>query len=192
MRTIYFATTNQLKADIAAGVLKEYGVKLLQTPIDVPEIQSLDGKKISEFAAAFAAEKLGKPVVKSDVTYSIAALNGFPGPFVKFINMWLSPDDLLKMMAGKKDRTVTIIEYITYVTPEGKIVSFAADSKGTITENVSRPNVGTTLDKILIRNGCGVPQNIMSKKQLGAFFRKNCEAWHKLGQFLKRSESKAR
>ncbi len=52
--------------------------------IDTPEIQSFSLEEIVKVKAEFAQKACGGPVVVEDVALHIAALGGFPGPFVKF------------------------------------------------------------------------------------------------------------
>ena len=108
--TITFITTNDGKYKIAQEVLGKYGVDVLQKELYLPEIQSDKVEDVASYAAKYAAQKLKESVFVTDVGYYIEALNGFPGPFVKHINQWLSGEDFIKLMEGKSNRKVKIME----------------------------------------------------------------------------------
>jgi len=53
--------------------------------IDLPEIQSLDLEEVLRAKAAEAWRRLGRPLVVEEAGLGLAALNGFPGPLVKWM-----------------------------------------------------------------------------------------------------------
>ena len=97
---IYLVTTNQKKLLTASSALSKYGVELemLKVDYEVPELQSFSVEEIAKFSAQYVAEKENKPVLVTDVGYFIESLNGFPGPFIKQMNHYLSSEDLLRLM----------------------------------------------------------------------------------------------
>lgn len=183
---IIFATGNKLKFEIASNILKEYGVELVQQKIETPEIQAETGKAIAEFSANFASQQLKVSVVKTDVSYHILALNGFPGPFVKFVNKWLSAQDILNLMNGKKDRRIEIVEFLTFATSEGETTTFETKSDCVLAEKITDDSKGTTFDKLIIREGYDVPQNLLSQEQLDKMFYEQVKVWHDLGKYIKK------
>lgn len=86
MKTIYFATGNPDKIKIAETVCEPINIKVQAVDLDIDEIQGEDPEMIVRDKAKKAYEKLGMPVVVSDDTWSIKALNGFPGAYMKSIN----------------------------------------------------------------------------------------------------------
>ncbi len=86
-------------------------------------------EEVSAYLALYAAKRLNNSVIKSDVGYFIPALNGFPGPFVKYINGMLSSEEILKLMENKVDRTIILKECLTFVTPTGEIKQFINEEK---------------------------------------------------------------
>ena len=97
MKTIVFVTGNPYKFEVAQKSFENSDINIVQQEIETPEIQSTDVKEIASYSAKWAAEKLGKPVVLTDAGYYIKTLNGFPGPFIKYINKWLTAEDVLKL-----------------------------------------------------------------------------------------------
>lgn len=53
--------------------------------LDLPEIQSLDLLTVLRAKAEEAWRRLGRPLVVEEAGLSLAALNGFPGPLVKWM-----------------------------------------------------------------------------------------------------------
>lgn len=108
MKPIFFITGNAYKFQIAQEALASAGIELIQKELETPEIQSTIVEEIASFSAKWVCDLLKEPVIVSDAGYYIEALNGFPGPFIKYINEWLSADDILRLMAGKEDRAVIV------------------------------------------------------------------------------------
>lgn len=81
MKHPVFITGNQEKADYLSHVL---GIKLEHKKLSLDEIQSADSSVIAEHKARQAYGILKKPILIEDSYLSFNALNGLPGPFVKF------------------------------------------------------------------------------------------------------------
>lgn len=127
-----FATTNAEKLHIAQMQCQKHGLTLQQISMpDIHEIQGEDPRVIIEHKARAAYELLQKPVVVSDDSWHIPALNGFPGPYMKSINYWFTNDDFLRLMQGITDRHVYIQQYLAYADQTTCVV-FNADIPGTI------------------------------------------------------------
>lgn len=100
---ILFVTGNQSKADYLAKLL---AIPLDHHKIDLDEIQStsLDEVVRHKVKQAYAAAK--RPVLVEDVGLGFAALNGLPGPFVKFfVDQPEGLERMCRMLDGFDDRT---------------------------------------------------------------------------------------
>jgi inosine triphosphate pyrophosphatase len=98
-----FITGNQDKADYLAKTL---GIKLDHQKIDLDEIQSADPFAIVEHKVRQAYEITHKPVLVEDVSLVFSALNGLPGPFVKFfVDAENGLENLCRILDGFEDRT---------------------------------------------------------------------------------------
>ena len=53
--------------------------------VDLPEIQSLDLAEVLAAKAAEALRRLGRPVIVEETGLELAAMNGFPGPLIKWM-----------------------------------------------------------------------------------------------------------
>src|SRR3989344_8620350 len=97
-KDLYFITGNKNKFEFAEKFFKKSEANnyfnLIQLAVSTPEIQSDSVEQIALYSAQWAYDQLKKPVIKSDAGLYIEALRGFPGPFMKYINDWLSQGDL--------------------------------------------------------------------------------------------------
>jgi inosine triphosphate pyrophosphatase len=111
MQTVTLVTGNKHK-------IEEYK-RLLPTDfafeaqeIDLDEIQSFDSEKIIADKARRAYDIIGKPVLVEDVSAGLDALQGLPGPFIKFFEQQLGKDALYQL--AKEDTRATAICTIGY------------------------------------------------------------------------------
>lgn len=82
-------------ADKAAYLAQHLGVDLEHQKVDLDEIQSTSLEEIVEHKVRQAYDVVGKPVLVEDVALGFDALNGLPGPFIKFFVD--TPDGLEKL-----------------------------------------------------------------------------------------------
>ena len=99
---------------IAQTVCDKFNIKIKQASIDIDEIQGENPVIIVKDKAYRAYKVLSKPVVVSDDSWDIPALNGFPGPYMKSINHWFKPDDFLRLMNGIEDRSIILHQLLAY------------------------------------------------------------------------------
>ncbi len=64
--------------------------------VDLPEIQSLSYEEIVREKAAEAWRRLGVPLVVEEAGLGLAALNGFPGPLVKWMLEAAGPERIAR------------------------------------------------------------------------------------------------
>lgn len=193
-KEIIFATSNKYKFQVAQKSLKGSVFKLIQKKIKTPEIQSESVEEIAAFSARWAADILKKPVVVSDGGCYIKALNGFPGPFIKYINKWLSANDLLNLMKDKKNRIVFWRDCLAYCEPGKKPKTFVYDfESGMIAKKPGaknyRKNYGW-IDTLFIPRGYSKTLSEWSNKEFIEFWSSshNYDSWLKLAEYLKKRE----
>jgi non-canonical purine NTP pyrophosphatase (RdgB/HAM1 family) len=103
MQRPIFITGNQSKADYLARLLE---MKLEHQKIELDEIQSVSLEEVVTHKVKQAYELVGKPVLVEDVGLSFNALNGLPGPFIKFfVDAPTGLENLCRMMDGFDDRS---------------------------------------------------------------------------------------
>lgn len=135
MNELIFCTGNNEKFLNASYVGKKHGVTILQEKLEIDEIQSEDAELILMDKLQKAYALMQKPVVVSDDSWEIPALNGFPGPYMKSINHWLAPEDYLRLTFPLEDRSIYLIQRLGY-TDGTTTKTFAARVAGTISKEI--------------------------------------------------------
>jgi len=186
MKSLVFITGNPHKFEVAKNSLGSMGYEAIWERLDVPEIQSMDVVEVALYSAKWAAEQLGRPVTLMDAGYYIEALNGFPGPFIKFINKWLSSEDLLKLMTGKTNRNVVMKFCLAYCEPGKSPVHFLSEVHGTIAQKAFKSDkVGVTpIDEILIPEGFDKTDSQIPREEMIEFWSKTESYWKGLAEHL--------
>jgi len=131
METLHYITGNQSKFNNAQAFFTPRGITLVQKKLDIYEIQELDTIAIAKSKARQAWEQLKKPLFINDACWIIPALNGFPGPYMKYINTWFTPQDFINLMKDKTNRTIILRDTIIYIDERGSEI-FTNDHIGTV------------------------------------------------------------
>lgn len=151
MQSIIFSTGNSEKFDIARKACKSAGIDLLQSVLDIPEIQGEDPELIIRDKAQKAFDLLSKPVVVSDDSWNIPGLNGFPGAYMKSIDHWFTTEDFLNLTRPLKDRRIILIQMLAYQDGTQQHV-FRKEYVGTIVTE-ARGNYGKPVQKVISMPG---------------------------------------
>lgn len=114
MGTIIFATGNTEKFDIAKAVCEPLGMPLEQRALHIDEIQGEESEAIIRDKAHKAFAIAGRPVIVSDDSWNIPGLRGFPGPYMKSIDHWFTPDDFLHLTRPLADRRIILVQLLAY------------------------------------------------------------------------------
>ncbi len=113
---LLYVTSNQNKIVTANKLLKPFGISVEGIKVDgIIEPQTDDILKISTLKAQQAFKKVQKPLIVSDGSWIIPGLNGFPGPYMAFVNKWFTSQDFLNLMKDKKNREIVLRECVTYI-----------------------------------------------------------------------------
>lgn len=182
MKSVTMVTGNLGKWKVASDIFEKYNVELFHEKMDTPEIQSYDVEEVSKYSAIYAASKLNRSVIKSDVGYYIKSLNGFPGPFLRYINTYLTSEEILKLMEDKKDRTILLKECLTFATPNGSIKQFVNEEEATIAKEAL--GEGTTFDRIVIFKGDKLPKSMNSEEDNYKHFEETLVIYRKMAKYL--------
>lgn len=182
-KTINYLTSNTFKFTIAKNYFDSRNdYELIQHTFDTPEIQAASSKEVARQAAVFAARKIGEPCIKLDVGFSISALNGFPGPFVKQVNEWLSEEDLLAMLENKDDRTAYFTDATAIGFPDGSSKVFVKNYKGKIAHAGEYKTSNWPANSLFIPEGYSVPLGLMSDVEQEKYWGDG--AWTEVIKFL--------
>ncbi|MEO7364110.1 MAG: non-canonical purine NTP pyrophosphatase [Candidatus Saccharimonadales bacterium] len=131
MKAFTFVTSNQLKLAAAEAACKPYSISFDHSSVDFIEIQQYDGEVIARDKAEQAYKLIGQPVVITDDSWLIPGLGGFPGPYMRQINHWLTTDNLLDLTRKLTDRTIILRQVIVYQDSGGQQV-FSSDIPGVL------------------------------------------------------------
>lgn len=101
MNRIYFATTNKSKFNSVSKLLSQYKIAAIHFPLELPEPQSDDLRKIAGEKILYAYEKIKKPCIALDSGFYIHSLNGFPKTFAKFVIETLGVNGIIKLVEEK-------------------------------------------------------------------------------------------
>jgi XTP/dITP diphosphohydrolase len=179
---IIYVTGNQKKFEVAKIGLKGVGIKLVQQSLSVPEIQGSTVEEVSQFKATFARDTLNIPVVVTDGGFSFRALNGFPGPYMKYINQWLTAEDIIRLMEGKSDRFVEAIECLTYCEPGNEPVSFISKLSGMIAIKPGKKG-WTSFNEVFIPEGYDKVSSEIPDEEMYKFWGKGLN-WDKFKDYI--------
>lgn len=151
MKEVTFITGNQHKADYFAKLL---GMPLKHHKLDLVEIQSTSTEEVVEHKVREAYKQLGTPVLVEDVYLGFTALNGLPGPFVKFfVEQPDGMEKLCRMLDGFDDRSA--IGGCVFGYYDGSQLELLAGSlRGTIADQ-PRGGGGFGWDQIFCPDGYG-------------------------------------
>jgi XTP/dITP diphosphohydrolase len=149
---------------------------LEQKRLAVPEIQSNSVQEIAEYSAQWASRQLDQSFIVQDAGFYIDALNGFPGPFIKYMNQWFNTDDLLRLMDGRAYRRITVQDCLVYVASGQPPVSFIGTHQGTLATSPG-PSTGTPIERLFIPQGYETPISEFSAEAQVSYW-SNGRIWH--------------
>ncbi|MBR3264029.1 non-canonical purine NTP pyrophosphatase [Candidatus Saccharibacteria bacterium] len=152
---ITYLTTNKFKLREAELILRDkYGIDIeaMNPDFEIYEIQAKTCAEVAGFSARYAADKLGKPCLKSDTGMYVEALGGLPGPYNAYFDKQIGTEKFLKMLADETNRKASIEHCFAYCEPGGEPVIFTGGSTGTISHEL-RGNDGRWHDFFYIPDG---------------------------------------
>jgi non-canonical purine NTP pyrophosphatase (RdgB/HAM1 family) len=98
------------------------GRELEAAELDLPEIQSLDLLEVLRAKAEEAWRRLGRPLVVEEAGLALAALNGFPGPLVKWMLAAVGPEGISRTAHALGDARATACCGLLYKDGEHEIL----------------------------------------------------------------------
>jgi XTP/dITP diphosphohydrolase len=155
MNKLIYLTTNPHKTEEARLIFKEkYGfdIEIVKPDFEILEIQAKTCAEVASFSAKYAAEKLGRAVLKSDSGLYIDALGGLPGPYNAYFDKQIGIDKFLELFKSETNRKARIENCFAYCSPNCEPVVFAGGGSGVIAFE-ARGNMGRWHDKFFIPDG---------------------------------------
>ncbi len=108
---IRFVTGNAHKVTQIADVLDQ---PIIQTEIDLPEIQAIDARAVIEQKARAAYQIVEEPVLVEDTSLSFVAWNGLPGALIKWFLTTVGNQGMCQMLAVSDDKRAVAEAYLGY------------------------------------------------------------------------------
>lgn len=149
---IYLVTGNPKKVEVAQHALSAFNIEVDQIEMDTPEIQSASTEEVAKYSVKYAAEKTQRPVIKGDFGMVIESLNGFPGPFVKFINKWIPVSQFIKLYSNALNDKAYFVDSLGFCRPGEEAVCFTTNTYGKVIPSPKGDN-GNMVDSIFIPEG---------------------------------------
>lgn len=138
--------------EVAKFALAKHEIDVEQLEMETPEIQSPDTEEVAKYSVKYAADKAGIAVIKGDFGMVIEILNGFPGPFVKFINKWLNTKQFSSLYKEDPNPQAYFIDSLGYCEPGKEPVCFSTKTFGSLI-NKPRGDNGNMVDSFFIPKG---------------------------------------
>jgi XTP/dITP diphosphohydrolase len=110
----YFVTSNASKFQEAYKILAEYKIATAKLRINAIEIQDDCLENIAKYSVKDAVKKCGLPVFVEDAGLFIEALNGFPGPYSKYVYNTLDLNGILKLMKNVINRRAYFLSVVSF------------------------------------------------------------------------------
>lgn len=148
MKIVKYITGNERKLENAKAFLEQYNILPEMQKVDMAEVQADNAADVALRKARDAYDIVQGPLFINDASWHIPALNGFPGPYMRYIVQWFTIEDLLALMKNKQDRTIILRDTIVYKDGDTEKV-FTNDVKGTILETPYAGGDGPFVTKIV-------------------------------------------
>ncbi|NOX71525.1 MAG: RdgB/HAM1 family non-canonical purine NTP pyrophosphatase [Candidatus Micrarchaeota archaeon] len=127
MRNLYFVTGNKNKLVEARKVIP--GIESVN--LDLPEIQDIDPRKVIEAKLRKAVESVDGDIFIEDVSFELECLNGFPGPFIKWMLGTAGRDKIVEI-CQKLGNDNAVARATIGLAKDGKLYFFEGLVKGKI------------------------------------------------------------
>jgi len=139
-KVVYFVTSNVHKFQEARQILSEYRLATAKLKVEAVEIQDDSLENIAKFSALDAVKNCGLPVFVEDAGLFVEALNGFPGPYSKYVYNTVGLKGILKLMKNEANRSAYFMSVVAFATPEEQPTCFVGKVEG----NISLQEQGTS------------------------------------------------
>lgn len=144
---ITFITGNPGKLAELKSLLPS-SLEIAHHDLDLVEIQSFDSHEIVRHKLREAYAQLHSPVMVEDVSAGLASMNGFPGPFIKYLFERMGDHALYEV--GAEDDLVTVVCTMGYYDGETEII-VDGEQRGKVVE--PRGESGFGFDSTIIPEG---------------------------------------
>ncbi len=153
-RKLLFITGNKNKLREAKKILSDFDIIAKDVPL--PEIQEVNSELIVEDKVRRALTVTRQELFVEDTSLCFDALNGLPGPLVKWFERKIGNRGLVDILSAYYDKTVYAKCLVGYGIPgvgkqRDRIMIFEGKVKGRIVEPIGESNFG--FDPIFLPDG---------------------------------------
>ncbi len=99
------------------------GIELEAVELELPEIQSLDLEEVLHAKGEEAYWRLRRPLIVEETGLELAALNGFPGPLVKWMLTAVGPEGITRVAHALGDTRATARCQLLLVDAETSLIA---------------------------------------------------------------------
>jgi ribokinase/non-canonical purine NTP pyrophosphatase (RdgB/HAM1 family) len=132
-----FVTGNKNKLEEVKQILASAGAlpfEMTNRKIDLPELQG-DPSEIAAEKCRLAAQEVNGPCLTEDTSLCFNALNGMPGPYIKWFLEKCGHDGLNKMLVGFDDKSAYAQTVVAFTTgPGAEVQVFDGRTNGKIVQ----------------------------------------------------------
>jgi non-canonical purine NTP pyrophosphatase (RdgB/HAM1 family) len=153
------------------------GTDLEAVEVDLPEIQSLDYREVLRAKAEEAWRRVGRPLVVEEAGLDLAALNGFPGPLVKWMLQAVGAEGLSRAALSLGDPRASARCFLLYKDGDHEIVA-EGRTEGTLVLP-GRGTHGFGWDPVFLPEGSGLTFAELTGPAKGAVSHRG-KAWREL------------
>jgi inosine triphosphate pyrophosphatase len=174
-----FITGNQNKADYLS---RQLGISLEHRKLELIEPQTTDLQEIVKYKLEQAYDIYSQPVLVEDVSLEFNALNGLPGPYIKWFEELAGDEACCRMLDGFDDRTAVIRCCFGYFDGVN-IKFFDSELHGTIATSPRGEN-GFGFDRYFIHNGDTRTRAEMSQEENERTYAELMKPFNQVKEFL--------
>ncbi|KAI8450532.1 inosine triphosphatase [Phakopsora pachyrhizi] len=154
---LVFVTGNPNKLKEVKKILELTGssIRLISKDLDLPELQGPSTREISIEKVKSAVRLINGPCITEDTALCFKALNGLPGPYIKWFLKDVGLEGLNKMLQGFTNKEATALCTFSYIEGPGmEPIIFEGSTSGKIVEPRGTQNFGW--DSIFEVEGTGL------------------------------------
>ncbi|MGH3851582.1 MAG: non-canonical purine NTP pyrophosphatase, partial [Pseudonocardiaceae bacterium] len=182
---IAFVTSNTRKFTTAVEHLSPAGIELEQVTLDLDEIQSDSVTSVALHKAQQAFRILHRPVIIEDSGFYIDELDGFPGPFVKYVIKSLGAGGVARLTDLTTTRHCHFEGVLVYIDAHGVPRTFTdTGDGGTVADRPTtdpQPGAWSALWDVFIPTGCTEPLSALREEERTRIF----DGWAKQSVFTR-------
>nr|CAH0103936.1 unnamed protein product [Daphnia galeata] len=132
--TVTFVTGNAKKLEEVTAILGSYSsIHVVRQNIDLPEYQGENPEYIVKEKCLSALKIINGPTLVEDTCLCFNALQGLPGPYVKWFLSKIGPSGLINLLSSWEDKSAYALCLFAYCEGVGKEVKiFSGTTEGSI------------------------------------------------------------